>query len=133
LKAKYEQPIQAAMAEEKLMAMNRRERRHAVVKLATARTGMRTGTTPHFALWMADLKQKSALQKLKLNKLIEHLPDQEHGVLAPLRACHVAGIKSVWDLSQTKPNAKGIGPKRLAEIEAYLKSKDIPLKWTANA
>jgi hypothetical protein len=130
LKAKDEQLIEAGMAEEKLRSMNRKEKRRVIVTGLQSRTGTRTGTTPHFALWKADLARKSALQRLKLNKLSDDVGEQEPNLSTALALCYVGGIKTVWDLSQSKPAVKGIGPKRLAEIEAYLKAHDVPVKWT---
>jgi hypothetical protein len=98
------------------------------------RSGVRTGTTSHFREWMAALGIRSALQGMKLDDLADS--PQTGRVASTLAIIRVnSRIKSVWDLSQASVeqllSIPQIGPARLAEIETYLKGRNVPLKWTA--
>jgi hypothetical protein len=83
---------------------------------------------------MAALGIRSALQGMKLDDLADS--PQTGRVASTLAIIRVnSRIKSVWDLSQASVeqllSIPQIGPARLAEIETYLKGRNVPLKWTA--
>lgn len=99
------------------------------------RSGVRTGTTPHFKLWMADLKLKSALQKTSTSALADH--DRTPPLAASAYALmFIAGIKNVYDLTQVSLadllRINGIGPKKLEAVEAHLLENNVKSSWTAN-
>lgn len=125
---------------EKILTMDRRNRRarlrirHGASgrPFARVRSGLPTGTPPHFAAWMADLNAKSAMQNLKT----ADLADATVGDLASAWALlSIGGFKSVWSVAQADitnlMRVNGIGLKRLEKVEAYLKDRRVPLKWTA--
>lgn len=98
------------------------------------RSGVPTGTTSHFRQWMAALGVRSTLQSMRLDALADS--PQTGRVASTLAIIRVnSSIKSVWDLSQASVedllSIPQIGPARLAEIEAYLKGRNVALKWTA--
>lgn len=127
--------------EKKIMAMARKDRRrhlrirHGADRRPFARvpSGVRTGTTKHFSMWMADLSIRSAMQRLKLNALAE---SAESKVAGPLAMLYVGGFKSVWDVARADVNAllavRGIGPVSLDAVETYLKARNVKLAWTVN-
>lgn len=98
------------------------------------RSGVPTGTTPHFRAWMADLRAKSILQSMRLDGLADApQPGRVASTLAIIRVN--SRMRSVWDLSQARIEdllrIPQIGPARLAEIEQYLKGRNVPVAWTA--
>jgi hypothetical protein len=115
----------------------RRSRRHLTGAHSLARpfarfrSGNRTGTTPHFALWQADVKLKSALQRTRLTSLADRHNDpalaKAYGLLSK------GGFKTVFDLTQADAGkilaVKGIGPKRLAELKADLAKHQVAVNW----
>lgn len=96
-------------------------------------SGIRTGTTPHFKLWMADLQMRSALQKTRTAALAEHIDDAQ--VSSAMGLFHVGGIRDVWKLIQSDRAAllrvKGIGPNRLKAVHAYLIEHNVKPSWSA--
>jgi hypothetical protein len=100
---------------------------------ARVRSGIRTGTTPHFRLWMADLKLKSVLQKTSTADLADHTAV---GALArsAFALVFVAGIRNVYDLTQADVadllRINGIGVKKLEAVEAYLLEHNVKPRWT---
>jgi hypothetical protein len=101
---------------------------------ARIRSGIRTGTTPHFRLWMADLQLKSALQRTKTEVLADH------DATPPLAASAYAlmfidGIRNVFQLTQVTAerllSIDGIGPKKLAAVEQHLLENNVKPSWTA--
>jgi len=100
------------------------------------RSGVRTGTTPHFRLWMADLKLKSVLQKTSLAALSEHT---HVGALcrSAFALLFNAGIRNVFDLTQADVadllRINGIGVKKLEAVEAYLLENKVKTRWTVAA
>jgi hypothetical protein len=100
---------------------------------ARIRSGIRTGTTKHFRLWMADLQLKSALQKTST----ADLADQMH-VSALCRSAFaimfVHGIRNVYDLTRanvaTLLKLPDVGPKKLEAVEAYLLEHNVKPSWT---
>lgn len=125
---------------EKINSMHRKEKRanlrirHMPLSrpFSRVRSGVPTGTTPHFRAWMADLSARSVLQGMKLDYLADSLTGQLASTFAILR---VSGrIKNVWQLSQTSADAllsiPQIGPAQLAAVETYLNRRNVPLKWT---
>lgn len=96
------------------------------------RSGIRTGTTPHFKLWMADLSMRSALQKTRTAALAEHIDDAQ--VSSAMALFHVGQIRNVWTLIRADKArllaVKGIGPNRLKAVHAYLIEHDVKPSWT---
>jgi hypothetical protein len=94
----------------------------------------RTGTTPHFRMWMADLALKSSLQKTRLNKIVasEQGAGPKTGAVYALLA---PVYKNVYALTQANREdllaVKGIGPAKLALVEADLKSHNVAVRWAA--
>jgi hypothetical protein len=99
---------------------------------ARIRSGVRTGTTPHFRLWMADLQMRSALQKTRTGVLAEHV--DEPLVSSAMALFTVAGIRNVWALIRADKadllQVKGIGPNRLKAVEKYLIDHNVKPSWT---
>jgi hypothetical protein len=97
------------------------------------RAGVRTGTTPHFKLWQADLKLKSTLQKTKTARLAElTLPGAL--VRSAFALLHNAGVKNVWAVTQLTIEQllaiDGIGVKKAEALEAYLVANNVQPSWT---
>lgn len=95
------------------------------------RSGTRTGTPPHFKLWMADLAIKSALQKTSVAALADR-----HDVPALASTYQVLfnnGFKSVWDLTQADARdllrIRGIGPAKLEAVKADLAKQQVAVNW----
>lgn len=125
----------------KIMALPRKEKRSRLrirqpwssSSHGRVRSGVPTGQTPWFRMWMADLAARSALQSMKLDALAEGPSGKLASTFAIL---YVSGkIKNVWQLSQASVEdllrIPQIGPARLELVEKYLISKNVPLKWTA--
>jgi len=121
---------------EKLEASNRRQRRKLVQNASASSISrfpsrVRTGTTTHFAMWMADLQMKKSLQRLKISKLADRAPDPQVKAAYGLAVKH--GLKSVWDLVvATKSqmlDVPGMGPVRLRALSADLASHNVQVKW----
>jgi len=97
------------------------------------RSGVRTGTTPHFRLWMADLNMRSVLQKTRTAALAEHVDNPL--VSSAMALFTVAGIRNVWALIRadkaTLLQVKGIGPNRLKAVEKYLIDHNVKPSWSA--
>lgn len=124
-------------------AMNRKQKRHIIRHRpgimqapgsARVRSGIRTGTTKHFKMWMADLAAHSALQRLNTSVLAESIEEpQAAGGMALL---WIGGFRNVWSLSQAPVEkllkVRGIGVKRLAAVEKYLRDRQVPLRWTTS-
>jgi hypothetical protein len=96
------------------------------------RTGTRTGSPKHFDLWMADLAAKSALQRLKLDRLAESTEGDTAAGLAILR---VNGVKNVWDLSRLgADNRRGLveklTPNQIEAVTAYLSRNRVIVDWS---
>jgi hypothetical protein len=93
----------------------------------------RTGSTPHFKAWMADLKVKSALQKLSVASLAEH-PDTPPLAANAYALLFVDGIKNVFDLTQATADrllrVSGIGPKKLETVKSHLAENNVKTRWT---
>lgn len=94
-----------------------------------SRTG--TGTTPHFALWKADLGMKSALQRIRLDKLAE---SADGDTAAGFAILFVVGVKNVFSLTQKRLDQllklPGIELRHLEAIEAYLLTRNVRPAWT---
>jgi hypothetical protein len=94
------------------------------------RTGTRTGSPKHFALWMADLAAKSALQRMKLDRLAEATDGDTAAGLAILR---VNGVKNVWDLSMIQPGLPSaldaLSPQQVIAVADYLKKNRVNAVW----
>lgn len=93
------------------------------------RSGTRTGQPAHFALWMADLAAKSALQRLKLDRLAE---STDGDVAAGMAILWVNGVKNVWDLSVLPAVDPALGKLTAAQLTAvakYLKGKRVDVAW----
>jgi hypothetical protein len=129
LRATRQDLLAAGWAEEKVEAMNRKERRRLIVARPSR---SKTGSPAHFAAWKAEGRIKSILQKMSTAALADSLEGPISGAFALLS---VGGFKNVWAVAQSDLTAllavRGIGPGRLHEIEAYLKSRNVPLNWTA--
>lgn len=125
----------------KIMELPRNERRSMLRTrqvrssslFSRVRSGVPTGTTPHFRRWMAELGNKSLLQGMKLDAMADQLDGRLASTLALLRVS--GGIRNVYQLSQKSVeellSVSQVGPARLAEVEQYLTSKNVPLNWTA--
>lgn len=98
---------------------------------ARFRSGIRTGTTPHFQLWQADLKLKSALQSTTLRSLADRHDDPFLATAYSMLSD--GGFRSVWDLTQSDAKKilaiKGIGPKRLRDLKADLAKHQVAVNW----
>lgn len=100
---------------------------------ARVRSGIRTGRTKHFNLWMADLRMKSALQKTSTAALADHdgVPALAQSAFALM---YIAGIRTVWDLTQVTIQRllaiDGIGPKKAEAVEDYLLEHTVKPSWT---
>lgn len=113
---------------------NRRDRRGAgmVTDRPRIRTSAPTGTTAHFKAWMADLRAKSVLQRMKLDNLASQIEDgHTAGAFALL---FVGGVRSVWDLSQLSADqvlaVRDVDIERADAVENYLRGRNVPLKWS---
>jgi hypothetical protein len=101
---------------------------------ARVRSGIRTGTTKHFRLWMADLKLKSTLQKTSTAALADHtgVPSLASSAFALM---YIAGIRNVYDLTQISIERllgiNGIGLKKAEAVEEYLLRHSVKPSWTA--
>jgi hypothetical protein len=89
-------------------------------------------TTPHFAMWMADLKIKSALQRMKIAKLAKTGTDSKLSGSYTL----VSGrYKSLWDLIHATRSdllaLPGVGPARLKALHADLIAHNVQPNWSA--
>jgi hypothetical protein len=95
----------------------------------------RTGTTPHFKMWMADLKIKSALQRMKLVQLAEATATEPKAAAgyAIVATDGTKRYKSVWDLINADRDdllaISGIGPARLTAMHTDLVKHDVQPKW----
>ena len=104
---------------------------------ARFRSGIPTGTTPHFRMWMADLRLKSALQKTKLISLASATATEPKAAAgyAMIATSRGLRIKSVWDLVNRKRSElldiPGIGPARLRALHADLVKHNVQPKWSA--
>jgi hypothetical protein len=98
---------------------------------ARVRSGIRTGTTAHFAAWMSDLRAKSALQRLTTLSIALYHDDAS--VAAGYAIAHGGGVKTVWDLSRRSEAEllaiKGMGPKRLIAIRDDLNRRSVRVDW----
>jgi hypothetical protein len=100
---------------------------------ARVRSGIRTGTTKHFKMWMADLKLKSALQKTSTADLADNT---NVGALcrSAFAVMFVHGIRNVYDLTQadvaTLLKLPSVGIKKLEAVEAYLLENNVKPRWT---
>ncbi len=131
--------LQANLDHRKVQDMPRKEVRrkvqirHRIGKpFARIRSGIRTGTTPHFAMWMQDLKMKSALQNITIASLADRQSDL--ALAGAYKAIQRHGhFRNVWELTQaTKAqlhDTPGLGPKRIAAIKADLASRHVAVKW----
>jgi hypothetical protein len=94
----------------------------------------KTGTTPHFKMWTADLRMKSALQKIKLMRLSESIVDNNKLSTAYAVAA-TAGVKTVWDLASAKREdllaLHGMGEVRLRLLHADLLARNVHPRWEA--
>lgn len=124
----------------KIMAMPRNQKRRYLSIRHTrrnrpfnrTRSGIPTGTTAHFAAWMADLDVKRALYGIKLDRLADELNGELAAAFAILRVN--GGIRNVFDLSRCDVHyllsVQQIGPSRLAAVEKYLRARNVSLNWT---
>lgn len=111
---------------------HRKSRPHRRGRKQAGRSGIRTGQPAHFALWMADLAAKSALQRLKLDRLAEATEGDTAAGLAILR---VNGVKNVWDLSRLgTDNRRGLveklNPNQIEAVTAYLSQNRVIADWS---
>jgi hypothetical protein len=95
------------------------------------RSGLPTGSTLHFARWMAELEFKSALQRIKLDAIAA--THAEPQTVAAYALAYKAGYRSVWDLKQATKSQMlditGMGPVRLRTLSADLKSRNVQVNW----
>lgn len=100
---------------------------------ARVRSGIRTGTTPHFRLWMADLQMRSVLQKTRTAALAEHVDNAL--VSSAMALFTVAGIRNVWALIRANRDdllaVRGMGPGRLKAVHTYLIEHNVKPSWSA--
>lgn len=100
---------------------------------AGVRTGSATGTTSHFERWKREGAAKSALQRIRLDRMADRddlVPDAAAGYAL----LFIAGIKTVWDLSQITDDSKlwvkGVELRHLTTVEQDLKRRNVSLEWT---
>jgi hypothetical protein len=102
---------------------------------ASPRVGRRTGTTPHFAMWQADLEIKSVLQRTKLADLADSdsTPSPAAHGYAILASEPSKRFRNVWDLiTADRANllaVKGIGEARLLAIQLDLIEHKAQPRW----
>lgn len=94
-------------------------------------SGTKTGTTPHFKLWMADLNLKRALQNTSLASIADRHKDPKMATAYGMLVRH--GFKTVWDLTQAKRgeiwDVPQFGPKRVAAVKADLAKNQVAVNW----
>jgi hypothetical protein len=121
------------MDEEKVQSLSRNQLRSYVVD--HHRVGGRTGTTPHFAQWKAEGKVKSALQKLKTDRLADDISGADKAA-SGFALLYLAGFKNVWQIAQAKRadllDAKGVGIAMLGHVEDYLAARNVQLSWSVH-
>lgn len=130
---------EAGWDQHKIESMHRKEARKRIQirhgadrrPFARFRSGLRTGTTPHFRLWMADLKIKPALKAIRLARIAEQ---HDAARLASSYAMlDEGGFRTMLDLVQADARdllaVKGIGPKRLEEVKADLATRNVAVQW----
>ena len=100
---------------------------------ARSRSGLRTGSTPHFAAWKAEGELRSKLQRMKTVALAEQI--EENSIAIPFALLNGGGFKTIWQVAQADLAellaVPQMGPARLAKVETYLAGKRVPLNWTA--
>jgi len=99
---------------------------------ARIRSGVRTGTTPHFKMWMADVNLRRALQGTKIGYLADRHNDPSLALSYRLILRH-GYLKTVWDLTQASKaqlhDTPGLGPVRIAALKADLAKRQVLVNW----
>lgn len=123
----------------KIKALHRKERRrklsirHRGIMRPSfqARSGLPTGTTPHFKMWMADLKMMSALQRTRLLDLAE--ASKSPGAASAYMLCYKHGFRNVFELTRADApemqDVAGLGPVRLSTLKADLAKANVAVAW----
>lgn len=125
------------MPAEKAGNLNRRHRRRLIGEgRVRTRTGKATGTTPHFRMWMADLRIKSALQRMKTSQLAKSAGDDHPQAASALSFLaedrRYRKLSAIVEAERADLlSISGIGPKRLDALAAYLRSKRVQVRWDA--
>jgi hypothetical protein len=100
-------------------------------RFSRVRSGRRTGTTPHFKMWMADLNIRKALEGTTLLSLADRETDPV--LINSYLLLRAGGIKNVFQLTQAKQHnllaIKGIGPKKLEHVKADLAKHQVAVSW----
>lgn len=118
----------------------RQARRRIVLSKPAIRSGSRTGTPAHFAAWKAEGQMKSALQRLRLDRLADALAEKDGRTnsetaqaFAILYTAGNGAFKTAWDVKTATLGAllavPGIGPARVDRIEDYLRIQGVELDW----
>ncbi len=98
---------------------------------ARFRSGIGTGTTPHFETWKREGLLKSILQRTKLVDLAENHSDTPTATAYAL--LHGGGVKTVWDLARSNINdllsVKGFGKAKLMLVQKDLRTRNVPTDW----
>jgi hypothetical protein len=130
--------IKGGVSQEKIEASNRKQKRRMLSirhgqggMLSRFRSGVRTGTTPHFRMWMADLKMKSALQRTKTLEIAHNHPAPQTG--AAYLMAHRGGYRTIWSLVQASEadllTIPQMGPVRVRLLKADLASRNVSVNW----
>lgn len=106
--------------------------RQTVPGTSRAPSRTRTGTTPHFRAWMADLQMKSALQKIKLNTLADAIDDSM--LASGFALLYVGQVKNIYDLLRQSTahllSLPGIEIEHLSRVEQYLINYNVKPAWS---
>lgn len=94
-------------------------------------SGRGTGTSPHFATWMAEAKMTKALRDAKTSWVANH-PQPKVAAAFELVA---KDYPTIWDLAHaTRADllaVPGVGPVNLGRIHAYLIANRVSPSWEA--
>lgn len=96
----------------------------------------KTGTSAHFALWMAEGRVKTAFVQIPLPEFFNRL--QQHGfkpIPQRMQDALNARYETLWEFSQTSRAEllaiKGIGEGTLTILEDQCTETRVPVKWGA--
>lgn len=127
--------MQESVATEKIQVVSRKERRKmqpVSLPHARFRSGLATGTTPHFKAWKQEVQIKKALMGIRTSEVAEKHPQikvsQAFGLVAEK-------YPNLYLLSQARKSdiiaLPGVGPATVGRIYAYLTANNVKTSWTA--
>lgn len=94
-------------------------------------SGVKTGTTPHFKMWTADLQLRRTLEIVKVGHLANVAVDAN--TAAGYAALASAGFKNVFQLTRASRKeilaVAGFGPKRLDAVKGDLAAHNVQVGW----